>query len=115
MPLTEFSPLDQFDRSDAARFAPLVGEREPGGPKRETPVGDEDKEQFLPVRTLRTQYIDYLDTKVDEIEEQKDSRHYYHGAQWTPDQLRILRGRHQPVTTWNRVARKINGIVGLVE
>jgi hypothetical protein len=76
---------------------------------------DEDKAQFLSVSTLRRQFLDYLSTKVDEIEEQKDARRYYHGAHWTADQIRILRGRHQPPSTWNRVARKINGIVGLVE
>ena len=50
-----------------------------------------------------------------EIEEQKDARRYYHGAHYTAEQIRILRGRHQPVVTWNRVGRKINAIVGLVE
>jgi hypothetical protein len=76
---------------------------------------DDERGQFLPVRTLRQQYLDYLMTKVDEISEQQEARHYYHGAQWTPEQMRILRERRQPPSTWNRTARKINGIVGLVE
>lgn len=76
---------------------------------------DEGEGHFLPVRKLREQYIDYLYTKIDEIEEQKLSRHYYHGAHWTPEQIRVLRGRHQPPVTWNRTARKINAVVGLVE
>jgi hypothetical protein len=80
-----------------------------------TPTEDEDKAQFLDVRKLRTQYLDYLTSKTDEIEEQKEARHYYHGAQWTPKQIDILRLRRQPPLTWNRVNRKINGIVGLVE
>jgi hypothetical protein len=42
---------------------------------------------------LRTQFLDYLTTKVDEIEEQKDSRRYYHGAQYTPEQINTLRRR----------------------
>jgi len=115
MPLTEFAPLEMA-RADAARLAPLVGQgdREQGA-KREVPAGDEDEEQFLPVRTLRGQYIDYLTTKVDEIEEQKEARRYYHGAHYTADQLRILRGRHQPPMTWNRISRKLNSIVGLLE
>jgi hypothetical protein len=76
MPLTEHSPLDQMERGDAARLAPLIGHREPNNPdedKRERVVGEDDEEMFLPVRTLRTQYLDYLDSKVEEIEEQKDS------------------------------------------
>ncbi len=67
------------------------------------------------MRTLRTQYLDYLDSKTEEIEEQKNSRRYYHGAQLTAEQLRVLQARHQPVQIWNRVGRKINGIVGVVE
>jgi|SRR5882762_1769911 len=117
MPLTEYSPLDAMDRADNARLAPLVGDRQDNNPvedKRERVVDDDD-EMFLPVRTLRVQVQDYLDSKVDEIEEQKDSRRYYHGAQLTADQYRILKARHQPVQIWPRVGRKINGIVGVVE
>jgi hypothetical protein len=118
MPLTEFSPLDQMERADNARMAPLVGTRQDNNPdedKRERVVGEDNEEMFLPVRTLRTQYLDYLDSKVEEIEEQKDSRRYYHGAQLTAEQLRVLKARHQPVQIWNRVGRKINGIVGMIE
>lgn len=117
MPLTEYSPLDAMERGDAARLAPLVAHREPNNPvedKRDRAVDDES-DMFLPVRTLRTQYTDYLDSKVDEIEEQKDSRRYYHGAQLTEEQRRVLKARHQPVQIWNRVGRKINGIVGVIE
>ena len=99
---------------DAARLAPLVGTPE----ERDvppSPLSDDEKEPFLDVRRLRSQFIDYLTSKVDEIEEQKDSRHYYHGAQWTPEQINIMRRRRQPPITWNRVSRKINGIIGLVE
>lgn len=83
--------------------------------KRELPGDDESKAQFLSVRVLRQQYLDYLNSKVDEINEQQDARRYYHGAHYTAEQLKVLRNRHQPPQTWNRVARKINGIVGLVE
>lgn len=119
MPVTEYSPLDAMDRADAARLMPLVAQREANNPdedKRNRAISDmDDNEMFLPVRTLRTQYLDYLDSKVDEIEEQKDSRRYYHGAQLTATQLRVLQSRHQPVQIWNRCGRKINGIVGAVE
>lgn len=118
MPVTEFSPLDAMDRSDAARLAPLVGARQDNNPdedKRERVVGDDDSEMFLPVRTLHQQLHDYIDSKVDEVEEQKDSRRYYHGAQLTAEQRRVLQSRHQPVQIWNRVGRKINGIVGIIE
>jgi hypothetical protein len=100
--------------ADAARLAPLVGI-----PDKESapvsPIDDEEKEPFLPVGKLRTMFIDYLTTKVDEIEEQQRSRRMYHGAQWTAEQIRILKQRHQPPITWNRINRKINGIIGVVE
>lgn len=103
---------------DAARLAPLVSPTAGQDPRRgpeNKDVDDEDKAKFLSVGKLRNQFMDYLTTKTDEIEEAKDSRHMYHGAQWTPKQIEVLRRRHQPVITWNRINRKINGIIGLVE
>lgn len=79
-------------------------------------VYDERGEEGMwPVTRLRQQYIDYLAAKVMEYEEQKSSRHYYHAAQWTPEDLKILRSRRQPVITFNQTARKIDSIVGLVQ
>ena len=73
-----------------------------------------DQEQFFPVSRLRQQYLDYLVAKVQEYEEQKLSRHYYHGAQYTPEEIRILRERRQPIITINRLGRKIDSIAGLI-
>jgi hypothetical protein len=75
----------------------------------------DDGKGFLPVSRLRRQYMDYLTGKALEIEEQKEARHYYHAAQWTAEQVRIMRARGQPIITYNRVGRKINGICGLIE
>jgi hypothetical protein len=69
---------------------------------------------FFPVTRLRQQYLDYLTAKVQEYEEQKLSRHYYHGAQYTPEEIRILRERRQPIITINRLGRKIDSIAGLI-
>lgn len=74
-----------------------------------------DEKSYLPVEHLIRQYMDYLTAKMPEIEEQKEARHYYHGAQWTPEQIELLRKRRQPVVTYNRIGRKINGIVGIAE
>ena len=76
---------------------------------------DDVEGEYMPVDRLATMYRDYLLTKTLEIEEQKLSRRYYHGAQYTADDLRILRARHQPPVTYNRTARKINQISGLVQ
>ena len=64
---------------------------------------------------LKRAYTEYLRSKNDEIEEQKDARRYYHGAQWTDEQVKTLKKRKQPVVTFNRIGRKIDGVVGLVE
>jgi len=74
-----------------------------------------DADGMFPVSRLRQQYLDYLAAKVLEYEEQKLSRHYYHGAQWTPEEIRVLRERRQPVITYNRTARKIDGVAGLLQ
>jgi hypothetical protein len=76
---------------------------------------DPNAEGFFPISRLRQQYTDYLTTKVQEYEEQKQARHYYHGSQWTPEEIRILRTRRQPVITFNRVNRKVDSIVALVQ
>lgn len=68
-----------------------------------------------PLHRLKKSYTDYLANKQDEINEQKDARRYYHSAQWTDKQIKALNARKQPVVTFNRIARKINGVVGLIE
>lgn len=101
---TAFPDVQQI-RSFAAVNQPLPQE----------PRSDKEDEDFLDVGKLRTQYLDYVNTKVDEIEEQKNARRYYHGVQWSARELEIMRSRHQPPQTWNRCNRKVNAIVGLVE
>lgn len=87
----------------------------PGPSKRANSDGDSSDEKYFPIHRLRRQYESYLTSKTEEINEQKQSRHYYHGAQWTAEEVEILRKRRQPVITYNRIGRKINGIVGLAE
>lgn len=64
---------------------------------------------------LKRQYLAYIGDKSEEIKEQKDARRYYHGAQWTSEQIKAFNKRKQPVVTFNRIARKINAVVGLQE
>jgi len=60
-------------------------------------------------------YTTYLDNKTLEIQEQQNARRYRHGSQWTSDQIKTFNDRRQPVVTYNKIGRKIDGIVGLVE
>jgi hypothetical protein len=73
-----------------------------------------DEDYYKPER-LRRQYNDYLGAKDAETKEMRAARHYYHGDQWTSDEIAALRRRKQPVVTSNRIVRKIDAVVGLVE
>jgi hypothetical protein len=76
---------------------------------------ERETEDTVPVSTLRSQYLDYLSVKAAEIAEQRQARHYAHGDQWTAAEIAALKARKQPVVTYNRIGRKVDGIVGLVE
>lgn len=60
-------------------------------------------------------YLDYTGSKSLELEEMKEARRYRHHSQWTAAQIETLNKRKQPVVTYPRIGRKIDGIVGTVE
>ena len=74
-----------------------------------------DKEDYWSLSKVKKCYTDYLFSKRQELDEQIDARRYYHGSQYTSDQIKALQKRKQPIMTFNRVARKIDGVVGQVE
>jgi hypothetical protein len=85
---------------------------------RNAPITDpegEDKDGFWPLEKCINAYTTYLDNKTLEIQEQQKARRYRHGAQWTSDQIKVFNERKQPVVTYNKIGRKVDGIVGLVE
>lgn len=64
-----------------------------------------------------------LDTRIEWVEDWDEStsknrklasrdRAYYDNDQWTADEIKALEERHQPVLTKNRIARKVNYILG---
>ena len=116
MPLTT-NQVDSFAKGDSARLASLLPHIEEGQDQEQPPRDQlaDDGDQFLSVGTLRSQYLDYLYSKSDEIDEQQDARRYYHGAQLTAEQRRVLIARHQPIQIWNRIARNVNRTVGFIE
>lgn len=80
------------------------------------PVIDQGKDDdYFDLTRLRRQYQDYASVKDAEAREMVESRHYYHGDQWTKEEIAALRRRKQPVVTSNRIVRKIDAVVGLVE
>src|SRR6516164_1452448 len=84
-------------------------------PVSEDKFGTQPTDQFLPVAELRRLYENYLATKVWEVQEKRMARRYNAGDQWTLDELKKLKLRNQPKVTRNRIKRKINAVVGLVE
>lgn len=74
-----------------------------------------DDVEYQDIARLKRQYFDFLGAKDQEIKEAREARHYYHGDQWTSDEIDKLNKRKQPVVTSNRIVRKIDAIVGLVE
>jgi hypothetical protein len=83
------------------------------------PVLDDPTEEartgLWPLSKCIRAFTTYLDSKSLEIKEQQQARRYRHGAQWTAEQIKVLNDRKQPIVTYNRIGRKIDGIVGLVE
>lgn len=80
------------------------------------PVIDQGKDDdYFSVTRLRQQWMDWATVKDAEGREMLDSRHYYHGDQWTKDELKELRRRKQAPTTENMIVKKVNGVVGLIE
>jgi hypothetical protein len=78
----------------------------------ETGTYDTDDTPKLTVR--RREFENYATVKSREIEEQRSSWRYYHIDQWTPEQLKVLRKRHQPPITFDRTGRKIDSLSGTI-
>jgi hypothetical protein len=89
--------------------------QQPAGSPTQGAGEDKDKTDYWPLSKLKKCYTDYLFNKREEIDEATDARRYYHGTQWTSEQLKGLKKRKQPAMTFNRMSRKINGTVGLIE
>jgi hypothetical protein len=76
---------------------------------------ESDQTGYWPLSKLKRAYLDYTDSKRNEILEQQDARRYRHGSQYTSEQTKIYNRRKQPIVTYNRIAPKVNGVVGLIE
>lgn len=80
------------------------------------PASTEDREKdYYDLTRLRRQYMDFASVKEAEAREMVESRHYFHGDQWTKKELSVLAHRRQPPTTENQIVKKVNGVVGLIE
>lgn len=66
----------------------------------------------LPADTLHKMYLSWEQAKDIEIHEQWIASRYYHAKQWTDAEVKALKRRKQPVTTKNRIKRKVDFLVG---
>ena len=85
------------------------------GPGPNASPDEQPEGELWDLARCRKAYAVYLDSKRLEIQEQQTARRYRHGVQWTAEQIKTLNERKQPIVTYNRIGRKIDGIVGLVE
>jgi hypothetical protein len=76
---------------------------------------DDTEPGYWSLERLKRSYMDYIDSKTQEVAEQQDARRYRHASQWTAEQVRVFNKRKQPIVTYNRIGRKIDGVVGLIE
>lgn len=61
---------------------------------------------------LRAWFQDAEDTSAENRAEAEKDCDYYHGIQWTDEEVKELEDRGQPVLTFNRIAPKINYVLG---
>src|SRR5260221_1495310 len=91
----------------------INGPSDAGGGAAATDAFDENG--FWTLERCMQAYSSYLNSKTAEIQEQQNARRYRHCNQWTAEEIKKLNDRQQPIVTYNRIGRKIDGIVGLVE
>ena len=80
-----------------------------------TTKSDDERGPYLELSKLKKQLTNFLGAKTNEHTENGLARRYYHGAQWDSKALKVLNDRNQPVVTYNRIKRKINTVVGVLE
>jgi hypothetical protein len=78
-------------------------------------VDQPKKTEYWTLEQCKQSYLDYTGSKSLELQEIKEARRYRHHSQWTANQIETLNKRKQPVVTYPRIGRKIDGIVGTVE
>ncbi len=62
---------------------------------------------------LYQMYQAWETAKQPEIQEQYMASRYFHSKQWTDAEIRELKRRKQPITTKNRIKRKVEFLVGV--
>ena len=110
-PIQDFTNYgERYTEQEAAQMALLSGNL----PIESVPQPqDGPGVERLPADRLYKMYEAWEYAKDDEIHEQWKASRYYHSRQWTDAEVRELSRRKQPVTTKNRIKRKVDFLVGV--
>jgi hypothetical protein len=112
-PIEDFTNYgERYSEQEAAQIALTSGRL----PVENIPDGTEQPQELAPrlsADRLHRMYEAWEHAKDDEIHEQWKASRYYHSRQWTDAEIRELNRRGQPVTTKNRIKRKVDFLVGI--
>jgi len=64
---------------------------------------------------FRRQYADFQSIKYDELNEARDALSFYDGLHWTSEELKKLAERGQPDIVFNRIDKKLDGVLGVIQ
>jgi hypothetical protein len=106
-------PAGMMDDAQAyAMSQPMMSAPQFPAAQQEMPEQPELAER-LPADTLHRFYLAWEQAKTTEIQEQYLASRYYHCKQWTDAEIKVLKRRKQPITTENRIKRKVDFLVGV--
>lgn len=72
----------------------------------------EDKDEVL-LRSVKQEFLADLRAQADWLKESSECSKFYDGNQWTEEEKQALRERGQPDVTINRLAQRVDSIVGI--
>lgn len=78
-----------------------------------TDMGEDEQQEAEYLQLLVNYYEDYVDASFEARELSENDRNFYDGNQWTSDEIDALKRRRQPIITINRIAPKINALIGI--
>lgn len=119
-------PIDMDPMADAdpqSEVAGMFGIEAQGGPSVGSSGAAMDRvakgnqytggEDGLPGSRLVEMYQAWIATKLPELVNQLGYERYYHGKQFTPEQLAIFARRSQPPTYFNELRKKVDSYIGI--
>lgn len=79
------------------------------------PAAVNDDAPALSVSKMRRAFLNDVAAKSAENSEAAMGERYFHSVQYSAEELKTFEGRGQPAVVFNRVKRKVNTVVGILE